>query len=408
MRPVVRVLLPLLLLVPALASCTGPKRVARISPTTPGYLMLRGKAALPQGSHSPTNCGPETLSAALTYIGIQASIEDVEREIYNPAIKGAVAPQIVDYARRKGAKARISEGGGLWKLRSYIGSDLPILIEVTRGGLYHYYLVVGMSEADRVVVCAWYGEEQDVLPFEVLDDVWKPTRYRSITFSVSAAEERTKDGFDFLDAGKRDLAEREFQEALKLQANFPLALAGLGEVRLVQDKLPEALDLFERALPSLPSNSRLLNNLAHSLLALGKDAARADKLAEEGVTHALRHLKEFEEELKSAAPGTTDRIQEDIDALRFRLFYYYGTWGQTLEASGNRKRSIEERERSFQYAPAEDPNGVARRHLETGSALLAEGDSARAQEHFRKGRATAAEEGLKGKFDKVMKSTGQD
>jgi tetratricopeptide (TPR) repeat protein len=370
--------------------------------------MLRGKVSLPRGSHSPTNCGPETLAAALTYIGIHAPIEDVEREIYNPAIKGAVAPQIVDYARRKGAKAKITEGSGLWKLRNYIESDLPILIEVTRGGLYHYYLVVGMSpEADRVVVCAWYGEEQDLLSFELLDDLWKPTRFRSITFSVSGAEERTKDGYDFLDAGKLDLAKREFQEALKLQPDYPPALAGMGEVRLLQNRLQEALEYLERAHKSLPGESRLLNNLAHALLESPKlDAARAEKLSEDAVAAALRQLGEFEEELKTAAPGTKDRIQSDIDDLRFRLFYYYGTWGQALEANGKRSRSVEERERSLGFAPAEDPDGVARRHWETGNALKAGGDSARALEHFRKGRAIAADEGMRGKLDEAIKSAG--
>lgn len=402
MPPAVRRLFPALLLT-ALGCAGGPPEIDRIPPGTPGYRMLPGRVSLPQGSHATTNCGPETLCAALNHLGIPVSISEVEREIYLPSIKGSVAPQIVDFARRKGAQARVSEGGGLWKLRAHLDAGSPVMIEVTRRGLYHYFLVAGMSETEQAVVCAYYQDRQHLLSFELLVELWQPTRFRSITFSVPQAEQLAQDGWDYLDGGKDDLAEDRFLKALEKDAEFGPALGGMGRVRINRNRLEEAQGFLERALKSMPGDPRTLNDLAHTILNRKGDAARAERLSGEAVASKLRHLRDLEEELKMAPPGTGERIGEDIAEARFRLFYYYGTWGQALEACGQTTRSVEERERSFQYGPDEDPDGVAKRHLETGLALRTLGLHERAAEHFRKGRAKARSEELRKRFDESGK-----
>lgn len=403
MPPAVRRLFPVLLSA-ALGCAGGPPEIDRIPPGTPGYRMLSGRVSLPQGSHETTNCGPETLCAALNHLGIPVAISEVEREIYLPSIKGSVAPQIVDFARRKGAQAKVSEGGGLWKLRAHLDAGSPVMIEVTRRGLYHYFLVAGMSEADRAVVCAYYGDRQHLLTFELLVELWQPTRFRSITFSIPRAEEFDREGWDYLGGGKDHLAEERFLKALALDPQYGPSLGGLGRVSINRSRFEEAQGFLERALKSMPGDPRTLNDLAHTILTRKGDAARAEGLSADAVASKLRHLRDLEEELRVAPPGTGERIREDIADARFVLFYYYGTWGQALEASGKTMRSVEERERSFQYAPDEDPDGVARRHLETGLALRAIGSRERAAEHFRKGRAKAQSDELRKRFDEHDKA----
>jgi hypothetical protein len=397
-RAVRNSLLPFFCLLSA-ACAGGPPEVDRIVPGTPGFAMLPGRVSLPMGSHSTTNCGPETLCAALNYLGISVSIGEVERAVYIPSIKGSVAPQIVDFARRKGAHAKVTELGGLWKIEEHVAAGSPMMIEVTRGGLYHYYLVAGLSRAERVVVVAFYGDRQNLLSFELLEELWNPTRHRSITFSVPPAEKWSEEGWEFLEADRIPQAEESFKKALQKMPDYGPALSGLGKIRLIQGRLLEALELFERAYKAMAGDAELSNNLADALLKLKRDTGRAVKLSEEAVALTRRQLQDFEGELPGAPPGTERRIRDDIDDARFRLFFYYGTLGQALEADGKFARSVEERERSFEFAPEEAPDGVAKRRLETGLLLRAMGQDERASEHFRKGLALAKDPDLRKRLE---------
>jgi tetratricopeptide (TPR) repeat protein len=401
MRPVVRNLLPFLLfLAPGCAG--GPSEVDSIRPGTPGYLMLPGRVSLPRGSHSPTDCGPETLCAALNFLGINVPISEVEAAVYLPSIKGSEPTHIVAFARRKGAKAKVTERGGVFKLKEQIEAGSPVIIEVTKGGQYHYYLVAGLSVADRVVACAYYEDRQHLLTFELLNELWYPTRYRSITFTVPPAEELALEGWDCLEGGRYELAEELFLKSLKLKPEEPLALSGLGKLRLIQKRFEEAQDLLERALKLMPGDPEALNNLADTILNRKGDAARAERLSGESVASKLREIRELEEDLKVAPPGTEDRIREDIAEAKRRVFYYLGTQGQALERNGKAAASVEARERSFEYAPDDDPDGVGRRHVETALALRTLGEGGRASEHLMKARAVAKEPALQKRIDELI------
>jgi tetratricopeptide (TPR) repeat protein len=115
----------------------------------------------------------------------------------------------------------------------------------------------------------------------------------------------------------------------------------------------------------------------------------------------VRRLKDLEEELSTAAPGTQPKIREDMEDARFRLFYYLGTLGQALEADGKVERSIEERERSLKFAPEEDPDGVARRHLETALLLRKLGLKERAELHLKQAKEKAKNPALQKRIDEV-------
>ncbi|HEY3227492.1 MAG TPA: tetratricopeptide repeat protein [Planctomycetota bacterium] len=408
MKSIGRRLLPLSILL--LAACSSiATEVPRISPGAAGYRLLAGNVTLPQGSNPKTNCGPEALGAALNFLGVPASISEVERAVYVPAIQGSVAPPIVEYARRKGVKAQMSEGGGNWKLRGQIDAGFPVMIEVTLKGLFHYFLVVGYNDTDRVLVCAYYGDRQHLLSYEKLDELWRPTRFRSIAFSVPPADQWVADGYDCLEAGRYELAEELFLRALKLQPDHAPALAGMGRVRISQRKLPEAADYLERALMGLPDDPGVLNNLADTILNLKGDAARAERLSKECIAGTLRRLAELEEELRAAPPGTSERVRKDIEKTRVNAFYYYGTLGQALEANGRLKESVEARMESLKYPHLveDDPDAPARRTLEIAEALGKLGEKDRAREFFQKARELTKDPELRARIGESEKRFGK-
>jgi len=408
MKSTGRRLFPLVL--PLLAACAGiATEVNRISPGAAGYRLLAGSVTLPRGSNEKTNCGPEALCAALNFLGVPTSIAEVERAVYDPAVQGAVAPAIVKFARQKGVKAQISEGGGNWKIRGQIDAGFPVMIEVTLKGLYHYFLVVGYNDTDRVMVCAYYGDRQHLLPYEKLDELWRPTRFRSIAFSVPPADQWVADGYDCLESGRYELAEEMFLKALKLLPDHALALAGMGRVRIYQQKFPEAADCLERALKGMTGDPDVLNNLADTILNLKGDAARAERLSKESIAGTLRRLAELEEELRAAPPGTAERVQKDIDKTRVNLFYYYGTLGQALEANGRVKESIEARLESLKHPhlAEDDPTAPARRTLEIARAFGRLGDKDRAREFFQKARELTKDPDLRTRIDESEKQLGK-
>ena len=401
-RDVRRLAIPLLLL---LASCAGPRKIDRINHGTPGYTMLRGRVALPRGQHEKTNCGPETVCAALNYLGIAVSIDEAERAVYKPAIKGATSVDILDFARRKGAHPEISDDGGLWKLQDHLEADQPVMIEVTRGGYYHFFLVAGLSRENRTVVFADYDNHQLEMGYDDLIAVWQPARFRSITFTPARAEKLEKQGREFLEGGRYPQAEERFNEALKLQADYPPALKGLGRVRIEQKRLEEARDLFERALPGLPDDAGLLNDLSHVLLELKGDAARAKKMSSRCVDAMKLHIKRLNEDLAGAPPGTDERIKQDLKVARENLFYYFGTLAEAHDATGDSAASIDVRLESLNWPHLEedDPDARGRRHLEIARTHLKMGSPDLAKWHAQKANSEAKTDAFR---ERVRKEFG--
>ena len=403
MRPAVPGFLPFLLVFLLPGCAGGPAEITSISPGTPGFVMMRGRVSLPEGSHFPSNCGPETLCLALNYLGIPVTISEVERETYIPAIKGSVPPKIVEFARRQGVTAKVTERGGLWKLEEHVKAGSPMIIEVTKGGQYHFYFVAGLSREERAVVCAYYGDRQHLLPFEMLDELWRPTFYRSITFSVTQVDQCLEEGFDFLEGGRYELAEERFQKALGIQPECGPAFAGLGRIRIQQNRLAEAQDFLERAVKTMSSDPEVLNDLAHVILSRkGGDVARAARLSASSVEFKLKQIREFEDELKTAVPGTRQRVEEDLKKARENAFYLYGTLAQALEKNGLLKESIDARLESLKYPHLEedDPDAPARRHLEIALTYRSMKAPDKAAEHFRKAMEAAKTEEFRGRIRK--------
>lgn len=401
-------LLPLLLLAAACASIG--REIDRLPPDAPGFRLLPRPASLPRGKQT-SNCGPETFWAVLQFHGKRVALEEVERELYLPSISGSITPKVAVLARRHGLSAEFTGGAGFRKLREAIDDQVPAVIEVTRNGMHHYFLVAGYNDAERVVVCEHYDGRQILLTYEVLEELWRPRQYQAIVLKPSDAVKRTETGYDFLGRGNVERAEEQFDLALKEIPDLGRALAGKGRCRLEVGDLDGAREFLEKAHAALPGESEVLNNLAHILLQKKSDPARAERLAIDAVARKKRQISEFEEELRLAAPGTAGRIQDDIDNAKSELFYYFGTLGQAHEATGKMRESATVREESLKYPPAEDSDALARRHLELALVLEKLGEGERAKDHMRKA-LEAARDGelrkrIKGHMSDVSEADGR-
>jgi tetratricopeptide (TPR) repeat protein len=117
-----------------------------------------------------------------------------------------------------------------------------------------------------------------------------------------AAQERHHAGWLWLQAGDLRAAERNFQAALKLSADFYPAEAGLGYVGLARNAMNEAVSNFDRAVVANPRYASALVGRGEALLALGeRDMA----------------LKSFEAAV--GADPTLEPLRTRIEVLRVRM-----------------------------------------------------------------------------------------
>ncbi|HSC27464.1 MAG TPA: tetratricopeptide repeat protein [Vicinamibacterales bacterium] len=117
----------------------------------------------------------------------------------------------------------------------------------------------------------------------------------------SAAHERHKAGWLWLQAGDLRAAERNFNACLKLAGDFYPASAGLGYVGLAQSDYRKAVEHFDRAVAASPGYVPALVGRGEAQLALGnRDSA----------------LESFEAAV--ASDSGLDGLRSRIEVLRFR------------------------------------------------------------------------------------------
>jgi tetratricopeptide (TPR) repeat protein len=167
-----------------------------------------------------------------------------------------------------------------------------------------------------------------------------------------AAQERHHAGWLWLQAGDLKAAERNFQAALKLSADFYPAEAALGFVGLAKDDQKEAVDHFDRAIVANPRYVPALVGRGEALLALG-DRDMALKSLEAAV---------------NADPNLTP-LRTRIEVLRAR--------GQQEDVAAARKASeagrFDDARRAYDRAIAASPESPFL-YRELATVLVRQGD----------------------------------
>ena len=158
---------------------------------TPRILPVAPKVALTGLSHAWqtwNNCGPATLSMALSYYGSklsQAQVAAVMRP--NRDDKNVNPDEMVAFARSHGFQALVRVNGDAGRLRSLLSNGIPVLIETwlepePDDGMGHYRLLTGYDDARRewTVYDAYVADgvkgNQPYngirLPYDELDKLW--------------------------------------------------------------------------------------------------------------------------------------------------------------------------------------------------------------------------------------------
>jgi tetratricopeptide (TPR) repeat protein/cytoskeletal protein CcmA (bactofilin family) len=92
-------------------------------------------------------------------------------------------------------------------------------------------------------------------------------------FQINKTKEIINVGYDFLDDGSYEEAERVFKDILKTEKDFPRVYAGLGQVFFQRKFYQEAITQFKHSVDLMPSNVEYKLSLAKSYQSLGQLSA---------------------------------------------------------------------------------------------------------------------------------------
>lgn len=110
----------------------------------------------------PYDCGPAALASLLGHRGHPSSPETIRGQVYLPALRGSLLPDLENYARRQGVTTR-SGRGDLVLLRRQIDAGRPVLIPIEMGfgpaSSPHYLVVFGYAGGEFLVHA---GEQESV------------------------------------------------------------------------------------------------------------------------------------------------------------------------------------------------------------------------------------------------------
>ncbi|MDR2339834.1 MAG: C39 family peptidase [Deltaproteobacteria bacterium] len=136
----------------------------------------QGTRLVPQVPFYPddTNlCGPASLAALLTFQGYPTTMDEVAAGVQRWALRGAIGPDLVIFARKRGAKASFFSSSPE-DLLVFLDKGQPVLVEVDNGigpiVKAHFMLVVGYTQ-DGVVANNGLVQ-QEVIPWSKFLTSW--------------------------------------------------------------------------------------------------------------------------------------------------------------------------------------------------------------------------------------------
>lgn len=175
-------LLPVLLAL-FLAGCAayGVEDVRRSSSAEPERAVFID--AVPFYKQTRYMCGPSAVTSVMNYYGSGVDLKEATEAVYTGKLKGTLPIDVVIYAKEKGFDASYYEGG-LDDLKKKLRQKTPLILFVDLGyfnyKVGHYIVVLGYSDALRVVVAHWGFEREKTVDYEYLLKIWQRTGYSTI------------------------------------------------------------------------------------------------------------------------------------------------------------------------------------------------------------------------------------
>jgi len=284
-----RPLLGLLAAAPlALAGCAAPQ-ASRLRDGISGGnreaagLPARARLAeIPFFAQRDWECGPAALAMAMHPAGVRVSPEALVPEVWVPARRGSLQPEVLAAPRRRGLLT-VRLGSRLADPLRAVAGGLPVVVFQNLGlsaaPVWHYAVLIGY-DLDRETVVLHTGvdeaSEQSIHPFErtwVRGGSWAMTASRPDRLPDGADESSVARGMASLERVDASAALRGWPAVLARWPDNRTAALGLGNAAWATGDRAAARDAWQRAVRRHPDFADAWNNLAHALGEAGERAA---------------------------------------------------------------------------------------------------------------------------------------
>ena len=304
--------LPLRLLVVFLVFLSGCATLesSRLIKEHPPDLPLRVELTeVPFHSQEAYQCGPAALATLLNWSGDPVSPGALAPQVYSPARKGSLQPDMITALRRHGRVAYPLTG--MESLLTEVAGGNPVIVLQNLGlswyPVWHYAVVIGYDLEEETVILRSGKIRREVLSMSLFERTWARSGKWGILVLPperlpARADEKTylEAAVGLEKASQWAAAAKAYETALGRWSERLGGLMGLGNSRYALGDLAGAEQAFAAAIRAHPDAAPAFNNLAQVLSERGKKeealvaAKRAVELGGPLVETYRKTLKEIE------------------------------------------------------------------------------------------------------------------
>jgi hypothetical protein len=261
-----------------LAAGSGCSLYGGVMPSSPTGAELTRVPDVPFYPQEEYQCGPAALAMAMTWSGLPVRPEDLTAEVYTPASKGSIQPDMITAARRHGRMAYVIHGAD--RLSAEIDAHNPVVVLQNLGlswyPVWHYAVVTGLDRDTGEVLLNSGTIRSKRSPWRVFENTWGPDFWGLMILPPSrlpatAREKEWLEGAVGLERAKQwPAAEQAYATATDRWPRSHDAWIGLGNARYSLGNATGAAEAFRKATEVKSDSGIAFNNLAFVLDELGR------------------------------------------------------------------------------------------------------------------------------------------
>jgi tetratricopeptide (TPR) repeat protein len=280
----------LILAAALLGGCAAPQ-VSALIERPPESLPPRAELTeTPFFAQEQYQCGPASLATALTHAGVATTPEALKSEVYVPAREGSLQSEMLAATRRKGYVAYRIEPK-LEALLREVASGTPVIVlqnnSLPIAPLWHYAVAIGYDLPSQEVVLRSGVTERLVLSMSTFERTWARSEYWAMVAVPPQRVPETAEPDSFfgavlaLERVSAAAGRQGYASAIARWPDHLLARIALGNAEYKAGDLAAAEAAFREATRRHPQAADAWNNLAQTLLELGRrqDALEAAERA---------------------------------------------------------------------------------------------------------------------------------
>lgn len=247
--------------------------VDNVADGRPEAVELRNTPFFPQDKYQ---CGPAALATILAASGANVTADELTPQVYIPARKGSLQPELIGTARRY-HRVPVVIGPSLSALLTEISAGHPVLVLQNLGiralPVWHYAVVVGYNATTDTITLRSGTDRRKVISAQQFLRSWE----RAGSWGIIALSPGEVPGNDDPEAYLRAVAALEsiqllqparlaYSAGLRHWPKNAMFHLGLGNVAYRLGEFDQAEAAYRSALVIAPGNVAARNNLAQVLL----------------------------------------------------------------------------------------------------------------------------------------------